>query len=38
VAAAAVAAVAATPAVVADPAAVVKQLVDELVTDRSEPV
>jgi glycosyltransferase involved in cell wall biosynthesis len=38
VAAAAVAAVAATPAVVADPAAVVKELVDELVTDRSEPV
>ena len=38
VAAAAVAAVAATPAVAADPAAVVKELVNELVTDRSEPV
>jgi glycosyltransferase involved in cell wall biosynthesis len=37
VAAAAVAAVAAAPAV-ADPAAVVKELVNELVTDRSEPV
>jgi glycosyltransferase involved in cell wall biosynthesis len=38
VAAAAVAAVAAAPAVAADPAAVVKELVSELVTDRSEPV
>ncbi|NKJ46429.1 glycosyl transferase [Burkholderia sp. SG-MS1] len=38
VAAAAVAAVAAAPAVAADPAAVVKELVNELVTDRSEPV
>jgi len=37
VAAAAVAAVAAAPAV-ADPAAVVKELVNDLVTDRSEPV
>jgi hypothetical protein len=30
--------VAAAPAVVADPAAVVEELVNELVTDRSEPV
>ncbi|KAA1011980.1 glycosyltransferase [Paraburkholderia panacisoli] len=38
VAAAAVAAVAARPAVASDPAAVVKELVNELVTDRSESV
>jgi glycosyltransferase involved in cell wall biosynthesis len=38
VAAATAAAVAAAPAVVADPAAVVEELVNELVTDRSEPV
>ena len=38
VAAAAVAAVAAAPAVAVDPAAVVKEMVDDLVTDRSEPV
>jgi glycosyltransferase involved in cell wall biosynthesis len=38
VAAAAVAAVAAAPAVAADPAAVVQEIVNELVTDRSEPV
>ncbi|MFM0228140.1 glycosyltransferase family 2 protein [Paraburkholderia dipogonis] len=38
VAAAAVAAVTAAPVVAADPAAVVKELVSELVSDRSEPV